>query len=190
VEVAVMATTTLLPGLDTALADEVEAWLHDPSRTAHRLVSLPTVELMRLALADEAPAAAAEVPVLPRGLWSVLPDRLLALHPGRRVERMDRLRIPVRQHLELTAQVLSEWGWAQTGRRVRTVGGGRCILGAQYALFRLGYGTEVTVEEAGRRIQGVLGSRGVHDPYPRWNERPNITGDMAVAVVRAAAGVT
>ena len=173
--------------LGDGFADEVEGWLHDPTRTAHPLVSVPTAALMEQALACRSEAAATG-PVLPQGVWRVLPDRLLALHPGRRAERLDRLRIPVAQHLELTATVLEQWGWAATGRHNRTSGGRRCILGAQYALYRLGWGTEVTVGEAGRWIQGELTARGITLDYPDWNELPGVTAQMAVGVVRAAAG--
>lgn len=176
-------------GAELDSPDRVEAWLHDPTRTAHRLVSLPTAELMEQALAGQ-PEAPATGPVLPGGVWRALPDRLLALHPGRRAERMDRLRIPVQQHLELTAVVLEQWGWAQSGGRVRTRTGQRCILGAQHALYCLGYGTENTAFEAGRWIQGQLAARGITMPYPQWNELPGVTARQAIGVVRAAAGVT
>lgn len=169
--------------------DRVEAWLHDPARTAHRLVSVPTAALVEEALGGQT-AAPSPGPVLPGGAWRVLPDRLLALRPGRRAERLERLRIPVEAHLVLTAQVLTEWGWAQSGTRRRTVGGGRCILGAQYALHCLGYGTEHTAAEAGRRIQGALANRGITMRYPAWNEQPHVTAAQAIGVVRAAAGVT
>lgn len=188
-----MASFEALLELDADLdsADRVEAWLHDPARTAHRLVSVPTAVLMAQAVAQPASAAPAPSgPVLPGGVWRVLPDRLLALHPGRRAERLERLRIPVEAHLVLTAQVLTEWGWAQSGTRRRTVGGGRCILGAQYALHCLGYGTEHTAAEAGRRIQGALANRGITMRYPAWNEQPHVTAAQAIGVVRAAAGVT
>ena len=175
--------------LGDGFADEVEGWLHDPTRTAHPLVSVPTAALMEQALAcrSEAPTTG---PVLPGGVWRVLPDRLLALHPGRRPERLERLRIPVAQHLVLTATVLEQWGWAATRRHNRTVGGARCILGAQYALYRLGYGTEVTVHEAGRWIQAELAERGVTRPYWEWNDQSDVTREQAIGVVRAAAGVT
>lgn len=188
--------TTAAAGLELALldlgaeldsADRVEAWLHDPARTAHRRVTVPTAQLVEQALGYQAVPASTTGPVLPDGVWRVLPDRLLALHPGRRAERLARLRIPTATHLELTARVLVGWGWAQSGRRMRTVGGGRCILGAQHALYRLGYGTEVTVAEAGRRIQGVLARRGITMPYPAWNEQSGVTREQVISVVRAAA---
>jgi hypothetical protein len=200
VEVVVM--TTDMAAFEAALllnleldagrgADTVESWLHDPSRTAHRLVTLPTAQLVEQALGttsapEKAPAA---TPALPGGMWRVLPDRLLALHPARRGEVAARLRIPVARHLELTATVLERWGWARTQTRhtaKRTVGGRRCIVGAQYAVHRLGYGTEHTASEAGRQIQGVLAGRGVSLPYPEWNELPTTTGPMALAIVRVA----
>lgn len=179
----------LLVDLGPDLADEVESWLHDPARTAHRLVSVPTAALVAEALGAQPAAALPAGPVLPGGVWRVLPDRLLALHPGRRAERLDRLRIPVTQHLVLTAAVLTEWGWAQSGTRRRTVAGGRCILGAQHALHCLGYGTEHTAAEAGRRIQGALANRGITMRYPAWNEQPHVTAAQVIGVVRAAAGV-
>jgi hypothetical protein len=173
--------------LDGDLVAEVEAFLCDPARTAHRLVSLPTAQLVEQALGGQ-PAAVTTGPALPGGVWRVLPDRLLTLHPGRRAERLDRLRIPVAQHLQLTATVLEQWGWTRAGRN-RAVGGGRCILGAQHALYRLGWGTEHTAVEAGRRIDGVLAARGVREPYPAWNDRQQ-SAEHVIAVVREAAGVT
>lgn len=193
VDMAVFEAELALLDLDAdapGIGDEAEGWLHDPTRTAHPLVSLPTAALVEQALSGQPTPAATTGPVLPGGLWPVLPDRLLVLHPGRRAERLERLRIPVTRHLELTAAVLEQWGWAQSGRRTRTLSGGRCILGAQHALFRLGYGTVDTAHEAGRRIQGVLEARGVWERYPAWNERPETTREQVIGVVREAAGVT
>jgi hypothetical protein len=184
--VDVTAFEELLAELDSGVGDEAEAWLHDPTRTAHRLVTVPTAELVRLAGADQ-PAPAPAGPRLPGGLWRVLPDRLLSLHPARRGEGLQRARITTTEHLELTALVLERWGWAKSGRRIRTATGGRCILGAQRAVHALGYGTEHTAVEAGRQIQGALADRGITMPYPRWNEMPGVTGPMALGLVRAAA---
>ncbi|MFI0900532.1 hypothetical protein [Streptomyces sp. NPDC020983] len=175
--------------LGAGLADEVEGWLHDPARTAHRLVSVPTAALVAEALGTQS-AAPATGSVLPGGLWRVVPDRLLALHPGRRAERADRLRVTVPAHLELTARVLEEWGWAQPGRHNRTISGARCPRGAQYALYRLGYGTEHTLYEGARRIQGTLARRGITAPYWQWNDWATTTPGQVIAVVREAAGVT
>jgi hypothetical protein len=197
VAVVVMVATTdmaafealFADALGDGFADEVESWLADPSRTAHRLVTATTAELVEQALGTTTERAA-DAPVLPGGLWRVMPDRLLALHPARRSERAVRRQITVTQHLELTATVLEQWGWAHTQTRrtaKRTLGGRRCIIGAQYAVHRLGYGTEVTAVEAGRQIQGVLDRRGITMPYPAWNELPSTTGPMVLAVVRTAA---
>lgn len=191
VDMAAFEADLALLDLDAELdgADRVEEWLHSPTRTAHRLVSVTTAALVEEALGcrEVAPSG----PVLPGGAWRVLPDRLLALHPGRRAERLERLRIPVTEHLVLTAAVLEQWGQARTAGRgrhgIRTVSGRRCILGAQHALYRLGWGTEHTAVEAGRRIQGVLAGRGVTMPYPAWNERDHVTAAQVVGVVREAA---
>jgi hypothetical protein len=179
----------LVDALSDGFANEVESWLADPRRTAHRLVTATTAELVEQALGGRAEREA-DAPVLPSGLWRVLPDRLLALHPARRSELAARRQISVAQHLELTAAVLEQWGWAQPGRHNRTAGGARCPKGAQYALYRLGYGTEVTVAEADRRIQGVLADRGITRPFWEWNDQADVTGPMVLSVVRAAAGVT
>jgi hypothetical protein len=182
----------LFDGLADELAAEAVAWLTDPTRTAHPLVSATTVELVAQALGTvPAPRSAPSAPaVLPGGLWRILPDRLLALHPGSRGGDVARLRITTTEHLHLTALVLERWGWAKSGAHIRTSGGRRCILGAQYAVHRLGYGTQVTATEAGRRIQGALAARGEQRPYPQWNELPHVTRDQALAVVRQAAGGT
>ena len=137
------------------------------------------------ALAGNPPAAV----TLPRGLWRVLPDRLLSLHPARRGEAVARLRITPAEHLALTALVLEQWGWAQAGDRIRTAGGRRCILGAQRVVFCLGYGTEDTATTAGDHINTVLRARGVALPYSRWNEQPHVSADHALTVLRAAAAL-
>jgi hypothetical protein len=120
---------------------------------------------------------------LPGRAWRILPDRLLALRPHRRTP------VTVRQHLALTALVLEQWGWAQTGTRghARTVGGRRCILGAQHAVHALGYGDEYDLAEAGRQVQGALDRRGIQLPYHHWNELPGTTADQALALIHDAA---
>ena len=179
----------LFDGLADELAAEAESWLHDPARTAHRLVSLPTAELVAQALGTvrPAPVAPEASTSLPGGLWRVMPARLLSLHPARRGEGVQRLRITATQHLELTALVLERWGWAQSGRRIRTTTGRRCILGAQYAVRRLGYGTQDTALAAGVRLNAALRGRGEHRDYPQWNEQPHVTREQALSLVRAAA---
>ena len=188
----------LVDGLADDLLVGIERYLAAQRRTAHPLVTATTDDLVAAALASlPAPAARGPRPkansVLPSGIWRILPDRLLALHPGRRLERIDRLRIPVATHLELTALVLEHWGWGQTdGRRrrhVRSLSGRRCILGAQVVLYRLGYGTETTAVEAGRYLQAALARRGVHVPFADWNERPGVNGSQVLALVRDAAAL-
>jgi hypothetical protein len=196
--VAVVVMTETLPEVlaaldfDVDLADELaaeaEAYLTDPTRTAHRLVTLPTARLVEEALGGRpTPAGTVEAPRLPGRAWRVLPDRLLALRPHRRVP------VTVRQHLALTALVLESWGWAQTGTRgrSRTPGGRRCILGAQTVVHALGYGDDHTAFEAKRQIQGALINRGIHLSYDHWNEMPGVTATDALDLVREAArGVT
>lgn len=173
------------------LVREIEQYLAARGRaTAHPLVTATTEELVRQVLAepDARPAAAPDRGAeLPGGLWRVLPDRLLTLHPGRRGEAVQRLRISVAEHLELTALVLERWGWTQTGEHIRTVGGRRCILGAQRVLYALGYGTEDTAIAAGAHLDAALRARGVRQTYPAWNEEPGVTREQVLDVVREAA---
>ncbi|MYS22057.1 hypothetical protein GTW78_18125 [Streptomyces sp. SID4948] len=176
--------------LAAGLVDEITRYLAEQRHTAHPLVTATTQELVADALATRTPAVPAAVPagpVLPGGLWRLLPDRLLSLHPARRGEGIARLRITTAEHLDLTALVLERWGWGQTGSRTRSAIGRRCILGAQHAIFRLGYGTEHTAVDAGRQIQAVLTDRGITTPYPQWNEQAHVGAEQALAVVRAAA---
>jgi hypothetical protein len=178
--------------LGADLVRDIERYLteqHPQPATAHPMVTATTDQLVRDALAALPPAPAGGLAgvTLPGGLWRVLPDRLLSLHPARRGEAVTRLRITTAEHLDITALVLERWGWAQTGERIRTRGGRRCILGAQRAVFYLGYGTEHTATNAGDHINSVLRSRGITLPYPRWNEQPHVGGEQALAMVRAAA---
>jgi hypothetical protein len=182
--------TDLVEEMAADLVADIDRYLVARRRTAHPLVTATTEELVRTALGNlpTAPAATGPAtPELPRGLWRVLPDRLLALHPARRGEGVQRLRISVAEHLELTALVLERWGWSKTGRHIRTGAGRRCILGAQYAVFRLGYGTEDTAVAAGAHLQAVLARRGVRVPFPQWNDSADVTREQVLAVVRDAA---
>lgn len=186
------------PGVEldaAALVREIEQYLAARGRaTAHPLVTATTEELVRQALAElDAPVpesagtGPAADPGLPGGMWRVLPDRLLSLHPARRAAGVERMRISVAEHLELTALVLERWGWARTGGHIRTVGGRRCILGAQRALFALGYGTEDTAIAAGAHLNAALRARGVRQSYPVWNEQGDVDRDQVLALVRDAA---
>jgi hypothetical protein len=188
------APPTPTPDVDTAAAlliREIELYLAARRRTGHPLITATTEELIRLvlvnvdtALRDDSGRAA---PGLPGGLWRVPPDRLLSPHPARRSEGVERLRISAAEHLELTALVLERWGWAQTGGRVRTAGGRRCILGAQAVVYRLGYGTDDTAATAGAHLDAVLRTRGITTPYPAWNEQPDVDRAQVLALVRDAA---
>jgi hypothetical protein len=194
-ELAVLLDDVLIDDLARELVTDVERYVAARGRTvrtAHPLVSRATEDLVREALAGlPAPAAHGARPedgtVLPGGIWRVLPDRLLALHPGRRNEGVKRLRITVAEHLELTALVLQRWGWAKTPRGWRTASGRRCILGAQAVIYRLGYGTEDTAAVAGAHIQAVLTGRGITTPFWTWNDQSHVSGDQVLAVVRDAA---
>lgn len=154
-----------------ALADEIEAWLADPNRTAHPLVTLPTHELVRQAL-DSAPTPKPDPKQPPesplRGLWRILPDRALTLRRPR--GPVDCHHISVVEHLQLTAAILQHSGWARTGHRHRTATGRRCILGAQRALAALGYGDRHTTEAAAAHLNQALRARRVRAEYPDWNE--------------------
>ncbi|MFI0901806.1 hypothetical protein [Streptomyces sp. NPDC020983] len=180
-------------GLAVELVADIEHYLAARTRaTAHPLVTATTDELVRDALASlPAPTGRSARPengaVLPGGIWRILPDRLLSLHPARRGEGVQRLRISVAEHLELTALVLEKWGWAKTPSHWRTPGGRRCILGAQAVIFRLGYGTEDTAAAAGVQIQNVLAARGIREPYHQWNDARHVSRDQVLRVVRDAA---
>ncbi|MBM9504824.1 DUF6197 family protein [Actinacidiphila acididurans] len=174
-----------------ALVREIEQYLAARGRaTAHPLVTATTEELVRQALAEldaPAPESTGTGPALPGGMWRMLPDRLLSLHPARRATGVERARISVAEHLELTALVLQRWGWAQTGGRIRTMGGRRCILGAQRVLYALGYGTEDTAIAAGAHLNAALRARGVRQSYPVWNEHSDVDREQVLALVRDAA---
>jgi hypothetical protein len=171
------------------LADEIERYLTDPNRTAHPLVTLPTTELVRQALAATSatpvhtPAAAVASPL--RGIWRVLPDRLLLLSRPR--GPVNYRHLTVGEHLELTAAVLEHAGWARTGRRARTLTGRRCILGAQVALYAMGYGDRETANAAGGYLNRILRDRGIREDYSTWNER--VDRKQALKLVREAAAI-
>jgi hypothetical protein len=105
-----------------------------------------------------------------------LPGRLRAMIP----EPLHRRRstyVTVARHLELTLEVLERYGWARTGDNWRTVGGRRCILGAQMLLLALGYGDRDTLNRAGGYLNVELRQRRVTNPYYEWNEAPGRTYD-------------
>jgi hypothetical protein len=154
--------------------------------TAHPLVSKTTSELVAEALGSipvaPAPVVAA-VPAGPPRLLRLLPDWVLAVPLLRRTAAGRT--VSVAEHLELTALVIERWGWAQN--RYRSRSGRRCILGAQAALYRLGYGDEDTITAAGRRIQQVLTDRKISQPFHEWNDGPGRDQCEVLTLLRTAA---
>ncbi|MFE0651038.1 hypothetical protein ACFVZH_20855 [Streptomyces sp. NPDC059534] len=169
-----------------SLIADIERYLADQApKTAHPLVTKTTAELVAEALATPTPAGGEDAPALtaPRRLWRIIPDWALALTPARRLHGAGR-QITVTQHLELTALVIQQYGWHRGGLRSRS--GGRCILGAQAVLFRLGYGDEETALAAGERLQNVLRRRGIDEAFHAWNDRGERTLDEVHTLIREA----
>ncbi|MFR9757863.1 hypothetical protein [Streptomyces sp. TR06-5] len=180
------------------LALEVERYLAARTRaTAHPLVTKTTADLVTEALEerpavgvdnreeDEHPAASGTVASPLTGVWRLLPDALLRIRRPRGV--VDYRPLTVAEHLELTAAIL-ERDWGQTARRGRWFGR-RCILGAQVALYAMGYGDAQTADAAGTYLNLALRERGQPGPYEDWNEVPGRTRDQVLALVRAAAAI-
>lgn len=161
-----------------ALVVEIERYLAARTRaTAHPLVTKTTAQLVAEALAElPAPAPVLEAP--PRILRR-LPDWVLALPLFRSIYGGGR-ELSVAEHLELTALVIERFGWTQGAPRSQD--GERCILGAQYALLRLGYGTPRTLTAATEHLCRVAGGS-----YVAWNDHPDRSRDEVLALVRAAA---
>ncbi|QMV20568.1 hypothetical protein GQS52_00700 [Streptomyces sp. SCUT-3] len=171
-----------------------------PAATAHPLVSKDTASLVAEALAAAAPAspgalpAAPGVPSPPPGALPVpdgdLPGRMRAclphwVHSGLGTRR--RRPVTVEQHLLLTERVLRRTGWAATGRRDRTAGGRRCILGAQHLLHSLGYGDVETARRAGEHIDRALAAMGQSGPFWVWNDQPHVHEALVHRALRRAA---
>jgi hypothetical protein len=155
-------------------------------RTAHRLVTKTTAELVDEALGQLSPAPpAATAPELtaPSALLRHLPDWVLRLPVLRQAHGGGRDLHPS-QYLELTALVIERWGWHQSALRGK--GGGRCILGAQQALHRLGYGTPGTHRQAAAALNTALARVG-GGAYEVWNDAPNRTLDQVLALLRTTA---
>ncbi|MEW5658336.1 hypothetical protein ABGT92_23820 [Streptomyces cinereoruber] len=183
-----MAASTLAQPADltvdaASLITDIEAYLaaHAP-RTAHPLVTKTTAQLVAEALAEQAEPEQAPALTPPSRALRILPDWALSLLGHRQATRQD---VTVAEHLELTALVIQRYGWTQ--RTLRTTSGRRCILGAQAVLYRLGYGDEQTAEEAGRRIQGVLGQRGISASFWAWQDGPERTEVEVLHLLREAA---
>lgn len=170
------------------LISEIERYLAARVRTtAHPLVTKSTDELVAEALAELAalpvpPAEAAPVLRPPAKVLRRLPDWALSLplvrawHGGGRA-------ITAAENLELAALVIERFGWTQDTQR--GTDGGRCILGAQWALHRLGYGDVHTLRLASGYLQNTLGTQA--GSYEAWNDHPARTREQVLALVRAAA---
>jgi hypothetical protein len=176
------------------LALEVERYLTARTRaTAHPLVTKTTDQLVTEALTavdiedgqeHEVPAPAAPAMASPlSGIWRFVPDSLLRIRRPR--GPVNYRHVTITQHLELTAAIL-ERDWAHTGTRVRRLHR-RCVLGAQVALYAMGYGDAMTANAAGDYITAVLRQRSQHLPFEDWNELPGRTHDQVLDVVRTAA---
>ncbi|MBB1252911.1 hypothetical protein H3146_05955 [Streptomyces sp. OF3] len=164
------------------LVADVEAYLaRQAPRTAHPLVTAPTDRLVAEALAS-LPAGPAPDLSAPSRAWRWLPERA-----WRAVARLrPRRDVTVQQYLGLLVMVLERHGWTGAGAR-RTVGGCRCIAGAQELLAHLGYGAEGTADAAGRAIQDVLHRRGEKQPYWEWNDARDRRRAEVLALLREAA---
>lgn len=176
---------TGLGSLDAGrLVTEIEEYLAaQPRPTAHPLVSKTTQELVAEALGTTLPGAMGAPSLRPPGrLVGVLPDWML---PGLRQAHGAGRTVTVAEHLALTVLLIERHGWAQG--RLKSWRGGRCILGAQTVLLRLGYGDDATAREAARRLQAVLTARGIDQPYHEWNDHPDRTVDEALYLLRQAA---
>ncbi|MFD6360190.1 hypothetical protein ACFWFX_10085 [Streptomyces roseolus] len=169
----------------TLIADIEQYLAAQAPRTAHPLVTKTTDQLIAEALqqpADNPDTAAPEL-AAPARWWRIIPDWALAITPARHLHGAGRP-ITVTQHLQLTALVIEQYGHHRGG--LRSLGGRRCILGAQAVLYRLGYGDEHTAEAACQQLQGVLRRRGIDEPYHRWNDRPERCVGDALLLIRDA----
>jgi hypothetical protein len=169
------------------LVAEIEQYLAASTRTtAHPLVTKTTSELVAEALAGlgSAPAPAATAPQLmpPSAFLRRLPEWVLSL-PLLRAWHGGGRPITAAEHLELTALVIERFGW--TRGTERGTDGQRCLIGAQYALTRLGYGDVATLRTASEFLQDTLGH--ASGSYVVWNDHPARTRDQVLTLVRTAA---
>lgn len=175
-----------VPPLDaSALIAEIEKYLADQApHTAHPLVTKTTDQLIAEALSPnmgtEAPAPTLTAP---SRMWRILPDWALSL--VRQLHAGTARHVTVAQHLELTALVIEQYGWARGN--LRTASGGRCILGAQLVLRHLGYGDNSTAAEAGRHLTNTLAARGIQQPIHQWNDGHGRTQGEVLHLIREAA---
>jgi hypothetical protein len=154
-------------------------------RTAHRLVTKSTQELVDEALGQipAPPATTAPALTAPSALLRHLPDWVLRLPVLRQAHGGGR-ELHASEYLELTALVIERFGWHQGDLRGK--GGGRCILGAQQALHRLGYGTPHTHRQAAAALNTALSHSG-GGSYETWNDRPGRTLDQVLTLLRSTA---
>ena len=166
------------------LFDEIVTGLKQPSTTIRHA---PVEELVRQAGIVPGPAWR-QPQERRRRAERVLPGRLRAMLPEQLHRRRTVQHISVARHLELTLEVLERYGWARTGDYWRTVGGKRCILGAQMLLLSLGYGDHDTMRQAGGYLNHQLRARGVSQGYEEWNENVRRDwGDVRHLMQRAIA---
>lgn len=176
-------------GIDAdALVQEIERYLAARVRTtAHPLVTKSTDDLVAEALTQLGMAPAPAEPDAPRltppsALLRRLPDWVLSL-PLMRAWHGGGRSITAAEHLELTALMIERHGWNQGAERGQK--GQLCIWGAQFVLFRLGYGDHDTLRRSSQFLQTTLGSEA--GSYEVWNDRPGRTRDQVLRLVRAAA---
>ena len=155
---------------------------HTRPRTAHRLVSKPTGQLVAEALGTQ-PAAPAPTLAPPSAALRWLPERVWRLVGAARPRR----HVTASEYLQLTALVLERHGWTKGSCRSR--GGHRCIAGGMRLLLHLGYGDQRTADAAARAVQRVLAADGVDVSFWEWQDRVGVRRERVLAVLRAAAGV-
>ncbi|GAA0454104.1 hypothetical protein ACFQ2B_27805 [Streptomyces stramineus] len=180
--VADTAAEEFLAEAGPVLVREIEAFLAGQRRTAHPLVSKSTAELVAEALGSVATPVLAPALTVPGGFLRFLPDWAL---PAVRSAHGAGRRVGVVEHLELAALVIERHGWVQG--RLRDRRGGRCLVGAQAVLLRLGYGDESTARAAARQLQAVLAARGLDQPYHEWQDHPDRTQSEVLYLLRQAA---
>jgi len=169
------------------MLDQIERFLEQQPRPVGGITLPPLEELERQAGIIRGPAWR-QPKKRRRRAERVLPGKLRAMLPEQLHRRRAVQHVSVARHLELTLEVLERYGWAKTGTCWRTVGGRRCILGAQMLLLSLGYGDRDTMRQAGGYLNHQLRSRGVSQGYEEWNENVRRDwGDVKHLMQRAIA---
>lgn len=153
-------------------------------RTAHRLITKTTAQLVAEALGT--PTAAADpAPVLqaPPAMLRHFPNWALGLPMVRSRFGGGGQHVTVAQHLNLTAAVIERWGWAQGCLRTRN---GICIEGAQFVLLRLGYGNGDTLHAATNHLHQLFTNAGAGS-LTAWNDHPDRTQVQVLNLLNLAA---